>query len=538
MHCKLRLGIVVRYKSYDSKIFFLFSLFICYLDEIKQEIKPKPTANDKLVIKNAKRHQRLVYANVHHGRNSLLPWRVCRYKKSSISSTAVKSNSMTVLIDSDTDDEYIELNEQTELNAKTDMNTTQLTQANTSNVADDDIINLDSDDDQENEPIKYHIVESKDSSIGMIKLPEYCIAKYEISDSNEVFGAKWRVIAQRNGELFPYTKDPNNTYFLYKNDNTAFFAGIIGDSKYKKNNVWHYLIFFDDGFVQYVDHSRIRLVFTNTSYKYSHQNLNKFCEYYFTGPSLDKTPEMICNVGCVVQVYVNGAFNKAYIVNEFIPDNHELPTLFQIYFNKWKRFEWIYSGSPRFELIWKHLNRSKMLDQFNPDMDKSTIELSSDSEDDELVTPSPKKSIGSHSIELQESYQVVRDSEAKDIIAGYKTTKHLKKHVCSNQCVIKFESNSAVFQYAPLDRPILSGWQRLMKHSENRRQIEYITPCGRRYLSMVRVRKYLIATNSRLTMDCFSLDRKLRCLHEKITQAPPRSGGVCTLNEVSIFSFI
>lgn len=510
-------------------------MFICHLDEIK----PKPTANDKLVIKNAKRHQRLVYANVHHGRNSLLPWRVCRYKKSSISSTAVKSNSMTVLIDSDTDDEYIELNEQTELNTKTDMNTTQLTQANTSIVADDDIVNLDSDDDEANEPIKYHIVESKDSSIGMIKLPEYCIAKYEISDPNEVFNAKWRVIAQRSSELFPYTRDQDKTYFLYTNDNTAFFAGIISDSKYKKDNVWHYLIFFDDGFIQYVEHSRIRLVFTKSSYKYSHQNLNRFCEYYFTGPSFDKTPEMDCNIGSVVQVYVNGAFNKAYIVNEFKLNNHKLPTMFQIYFDKWKRYEWIYSGSPRFELIWKHLNRSKSLDKFNPDMDKSTIELSSDSEDDAVFAPSPKKSVGSqNSTELKESYQVVRDSEAKDVIAGYKTTNYLKKHVCSNQCVIKFESNSVVFQYAPLDRPILSGWQRVMKHSENRRQIEYITPCGRRYLSMIRIQKYLIATDSRLTMDCFSLDRKLRCLHEKITLAPPRCGGVSTLNEVSIFSFI
>lgn len=64
----------------------------------------------------------------------------------------------------------------------------------------------------------------------------------------------------------------------------------------------------------------------------------------------------------------------------------------------------------------------------------------------------------------------------------------------------------------PLLMPQFHGWQRLVKcqsktiNSGSKKTISYMAPCGRTLRSIAEVDRYLVLTNSKLTIDFFSFD--------------------------------
>lgn len=487
-----------------------------------KQIKTHVSDDETITAKKKRRNIQLVYANVNFDRNAFLPWRVCRYHKRSITSNEIKNDAL-IEIHSDDEDNTVRTIPMDEINLNA-------TSAATGGHCNADIVNLDSD--EEDEINNYHIIESKDRTIGVMKVPAYSLATFEELDEDAELPERMRIIARRNGELLPYTKSlsSNEKYYLYSNDKNAFYAGIIGYSRYQQNNNWHYLVFFDDGHVQYVAQCNIRAVFHLPQLKHVHPNAKKFCEYYFNGPENEKVPEIVAQTGDTVSIHVNGSFESAIVLNTFVPVGCKEAQLFKVHCQKWNRFEWIYTGSPRLEKVWTYMTKAKGLWIFNPEADSSLVELSSDSEDEEdhtmpSIQPCPADQIA-------DTYQISERLDPARIVRTYRPPLKYKKHVCNAECIKAGESDPIIFQYALLDRPLLSGW---IRHTLNGR-IEYTTPCGRSYKSINSITKYLISTNSTLAIDCFSVDKEVRCLYERTTQVPQGPGGIRALNDVSSFS--
>lgn len=86
-------------------------------------------------------------------------------------------------------------------------------------------------------------------------------------------------------------------------------------------------------------------------------------------------------------------------------------------------------------------------------------------------------------------------------------------HACSKSCVQKWECTvSRVKHVNPLLMPQFHGWQRLLLcqsktiNSASKKTINYLAPCGRMLRSSAEVDRYLVLTDSRLTIDTFSFD--------------------------------
>lgn len=465
-----------------------------------------------------KRDHRLVYANVNFDRNGFLPWRTCRYCKKNVASSEIKNDGL-IEINSDDEDGTVYTIPMDEI----DLNATTAAYG-----ADPDIVNLDSD--EEEDVIEYHIVESKDSSIGVRKVPAYSLALHDPPREDAELPERMRIIARRNADLMPYTKSQasDERYYLYSSDRNAFYAGIVGQSRYQIKEKWHYLVFFDDGHAQYVAQDDIRTVYGLPEFKYVHPNAKKFFEYYFNGPEKEKVPELMAHPGETVSVHVNGSFEPAIILNTFIPLGCEKPQLFHVCCQKWNRYEWIYTGSPRLKKIWKYMTKAKGLWIYNPEADTSLTELSSGSEDDEEY-PMPAIPLCPDNA-IVDAIQKTIHLNPSNIVPTYRAPpKHPRRHTCNSECVQAGENHPAILEYAPLDRPLLSGWRRKQLSGK----IEYTTPCGRLYKRINAILGYLMKTNSRLTIDCFSLEEDLRCLYERVTMAPDGRGGIRDLNDVS-----
>lgn len=122
-----------------------------------------------------------------------------------------------------------------------------------------------------------------------------------------------------------------------KKDN--FFAGIIAEPMSTTNN-FRYLIFFDDGYAQYVHHNKVLVVVESSGnvwddiHKDSRLFIKKYLEAYPERPMVKLQP------GQVVKTEWSGKWWTASVVKV---DG----SLVQMYFESDCRTEWIYRGSTR-----------------------------------------------------------------------------------------------------------------------------------------------------------------------------------------------
>lgn len=94
---------------------------------------------------------------------------------------------------------------------------------------------------------------------------EYELAKDEIPAPEELVKLGTRIISKRSKKYLPYSiNEENERINLFSDRDNAFFPGIIA----RNIDQDEYCIFFDDGVVQYVMRSDIRLVLGNDTYKH------------------------------------------------------------------------------------------------------------------------------------------------------------------------------------------------------------------------------------------------------------------------------
>lgn len=496
---------------YQSKYCFIF-----FIEETRSVVQPKlecvdidDSENDhETDKKRPKRKKILVYANVN--RNAFLPWRICRYLRCSVAADDVKHDAF-IEIDSDNEDTVRTIPINDDLNATMNSNCT---------IKDFDAL------DDNCDEAKYHIVESRHSTIGVKRIPAYYIARYNEIGPDIKLAPKMRVIARRKSSRMPYTTTQSSDikHFIHTNEKHAFYAGIIGCHSLHRDNQPIFLVFFDDGHVQYVSQRNIRLVFGSPGYKHVHPNAKKFCEYYFDGPEKDLVPEIKGIPGQNIVVYLNGHFENACIKN-IRPKGSDAPKLVHLYFEKWNRYEWIYTGSPRIEKNYRFTTKKKSLWQFHPGADETTCELSSGSEDeDEQPILSIPRIVGPSKTSVQDIYEL----DVARIVPNYKAPKQYQRHKCTNQCTGNLERDAVIYQYARLDRPILCGWKRQKVNGK----FEYTAPCGRSHKGIAMISKYLKQMDSRLTVDCFSFDKRIRCMHEKRTIIQGEQNDIPMMNDV------
>lgn len=351
----------------------------------------------------------------------------------------------------------------------------------------------------------YHTLETPDGKTK--KIPEYYMANCYVSDSDEKLPPKTRVIAQRQQEFFPQRQvDETGPCFLYKNDDSAFYAGIISARNTFLNGRWWYLVFFDDGHVQYVSCRNIRLVLGNHGSKYVHENAQKFFDYYFKGVQTSKLIELELRVNTEIRAFVDGKAGWATVAEY----NSKLPGIAQLHFWDPNQAEWLYTGSPRFELIHKSIVKDDRLKRYQ-EANMTLIEVSSDSEMEEDEYASPQKQPLPKDAKDPLQKRVMKRPDL--MIDNFRPTKKLDRHhICAHECVREFEKNGQIFGYDPLKRPLLAGWTRRITGI-----CFYVAPCGRSINNIESAYRYLNQTKSKLSIDCFTFSTNVECLTEVIS---------------------
>ena len=371
------------------------------------------------------------------------------------------------------------------------------------------------------------------------ELPISSIAFSEPIGENYVLPIRSRVVAMNRNE----------------NDKKAPFysVGTVCELP-NPHNQNRYLIFFDDGYAQYIKKKEAYPVADR--FKVSHE-LNKshleFLRKYF-----EKYPEKAMvrlSKDHVLKVFFNGKWILARVAEVDC-------SLVRLVFSNTNHCEWLYRGSYRLEPFYekhlqtgvKNLNRSALTrHQFG-----SNIEASSSSDDSirpirfisnyaSTLFPSVKQqtarkssalssssSGGSVSTQLtngsidvinpilqnnintQNGVSRVQQGQIRhlDLIGIIREEViHFTPHSCTNQCVLKWEINiNKSKPYNLLLVPTFCGWQRhiysLSKDSnkKNRKNVYYVAPCGRNLRNINEIDHYLYMTNSNLTIDMFSMD--------------------------------
>lgn len=371
-----------------------------------------------------------------------------------------------------------------------------------------DVVIIDSDDDDDSDseagdPMRYHVVKYNDSLPTTI--PNHCISNACAPEPNIKLRTKTRVIARRKTDGLPliYSRFKSEYVQIYANDEEAFYPGMLSDLKFMENDIWNYLVFFDDGHVQYVSSNDIRVVFGNYGTKYVHSNAKRFYDYYFNAIRATKLGEIRPTKGdCQLRVFLNGEFESANVVEY----NENKPGLVLLQYEKSRYAEWLYVGSPRLETVWMTINKNKILKRYH-DANATLIEVSSDSEEEEDYKSPQKQPLPASARDpLQKRITLYPSS----LIDNYKPTKRLdRRHICGRNCVREFEQNGQIFKYDPLKRPVLAGWTRNISGL-----CQYVTPCGRSFTTIEATHKYLINTKSKLTVDCFSFSPNIDCMTE------------------------
>ncbi|XP_024937729.1 histone-lysine N-methyltransferase eggless isoform X2 [Cephus cinctus] len=342
-----------------------------------------------------------------------------------------------------------------------------------------------------------------------------------------------------------------------------YHSGVIAEPP-KSINKYRYLIFFDDGYAQYVTHKNIFIVAEASPRVWediptdSREFIKKYMESY------PERPMVKLQTGQIVKTEWNGKWWVARV-------NQLDASLVQMHFDADGRTEWIYRGSARLGPLFMELlkanarqhgyhaintpsrhclpattNKNNLpyveYTSFNPELDD---ELAPVSKSDVLlktllntsattttrsvsITSVPQQSRAvakksttkrppisnttiQNSAEIKPSHSIVYYQPENKI----KTKKYIP-HKCGHECVagISFTPDD-LRGYSPLSIPLLCGWNRqISKFHKGRKVILYQAPCGVRLRNMEEVHQYLRITGSPMSVDLFDFDHWVNCLAE------------------------
>ncbi|ENN72278.1 hypothetical protein YQE_11077, partial [Dendroctonus ponderosae] len=324
-----------------------------------------------------------------------------------------------------------------------------------------------------------------------------------------------------------------------------YYAGVVGEHPVE-NNHFRYLIFFDIGYAQYVQHSDVNLIFEAPEHVWEDmpEDTRPFIRKYLE--SQDR-PMVKLSSQQKVKVEYNG---KWWLCTVKSVDC----SLVQVYFDSIERCEWIYRGSTRLSPMFReelaattrHIglrtprklgaNESATVVQYKrnddyvqqpaaPDQAPRAVARKSTTRPNRVSQPAPKcvpflptainaeppNAAGPTSKIM---YFTPRDQQV--------TKREYRAHQCSSACKAYITHNFVKLRgHNPLSKPLLCGWARMTLKDRGRKSIIYKAPCGRMVRDISEVHAYLQATQSEMTVDLFDFNHMVRCLAEFNVECVP-----------------
>ncbi|KAK3912030.1 Histone-lysine N-methyltransferase eggless [Frankliniella fusca] len=322
----------------------------------------------------------------------------------------------------------------------------------------------------------------------------------------------------------------------------SYYSGLIAEPP-KSNNNFRYLVFFDDGYAQYVPHNKILVVCESSRnvvddiHPDSREFIRKYLDKYPERPMVKLAPNQ------VVKTEWNG---KWWIARVEEVDG----SLVKMSFDADKRTEWIYRGSTRLAPLYNtemaqlqsrqdaaagsgSISRMRGMgvrrenkpyveytrnvgaeDEPNeplvsaPTTVRAVAKKSTSKKQEPSTFPSPpSKHIGSYSPEnIGAELQLPK---------GAPMPKRYQTHTCSPNCIdwVKYDPKK-MKGYNPLTIPLYCGWQRELPKFRKKSTIMYTAPCGRRLRNMEDLHKYLRICRSQMSVDLFDFDFWVNALSE------------------------
>lgn len=336
----------------------------------------------------------------------------------------------------------------------------------------------------------------------------------------------------------------------------SYFPGIVAEPLQQYNG-WRYLVFFDDGYAQYVLHENIRVVLdTNPNvWENVHLGSSEFIKNYLKQFST-RRPMVQVRKNQRMLTELNGKWINARVYDV---DG----SLVQMMFEDGKRLEWIYRGSTRLGPLFRE--QAQRLPNVTPnkrnepaieyiviDDDNTVVSRNTPGDDRPIAPAAPstpqrklptqaaretpqqqeqKRAVARKSSSLPPQRQptvqhlnnstiyVDEDNRPKGKVVYYTAKKHLPPrkflvHDCSPACLYEVTYN--LNSYSPLSKPLLSGWERQICKSKAKKVVVYRAPCGRRLRNMMELHRYLRLTKCALNVENFDFDFAIHCLAEYV----------------------
>lgn len=360
-------------------------------------------------------------------------------------------------------------------------------------------------------------------------------------------------------------------FSIEPSDNTrsTLYPGIVAEPL-QLYNKWRYLIFFDDGYAQYVTPDNIRLICCPSTNVWEDvfPDASDFIKSYLEQYKSQR-PMVQVKRGQRMITEWNSEWTHARV--------HEIDgSLVHMYFENAKRYEWIYRGSTRLGPLFKDRQIQKhsvisgkrnepFVEYLSIDEDgKSKNSSSPVSRPAPLQTQKPpqamkppanvpttsqveeKRSVARKSVSAAQrstpqpavqhmnvaTIYIEEDNRPKGKVVYYTAKKHmpprkLVRHNCGVGCLYEVKHNLS--SYSPLAKPLLSGWERKILKNKAKRMVEYRTPCGRNLRNMSELHTYLRTTKCSLNVDNFDFDFMIHCLAEYVIDTCIVQKQVCEL---------
>ncbi|KAK4878375.1 hypothetical protein RN001_010881 [Aquatica leii] len=318
----------------------------------------------------------------------------------------------------------------------------------------------------------------------------------------------------------------------------AFYPGIIAEPLSYSND-FRYLIFFDDGYAQYVPHKLVHVIYESSKdvWEDMHVDSRLFIKKYLE--SYPERPMVRLRKDQTVRTEYNG---KWWLATVMAIDC----SLVKMFFENSNRIEWIYRGSTRLNPMFKEelaashrqQNKSRVVKPHG-DLDPYVQYTRNGGEDSRSNVRSvarkstAKPTIPSGRIPATVPFLPVSNDKPSLSLqapppskvvyftprAQNNTRTLYKHHNCSVKCksFISYDVKK-LNGYNPLSKPLLCGWNRVTYKHKGKREINYKAPCGRFIRSMKELHYYLRLTKSEMTVDLFDFDFWVHCLAEFVLE--------------------
>ncbi|XP_042206255.1 histone-lysine N-methyltransferase eggless-like isoform X2 [Homarus americanus] len=340
-----------------------------------------------------------------------------------------------------------------------------------------------------------------------------------------------RVIAKYRDE------DPKNTTI-----SGSFYVGVVAEIPTAANK-YRYLIFFDDGYAQYVLHFDIRVVTESSACPWedvssdSREFIKEYLQMY------PERPMVRLQKWNYVKTEWNGRWWKAQV-------KEVDGSLVKMFFPLDGRSEWIYRGSTRLSPLFnKKLNIQAQSEQPLRTIRRRTAAIPGravveygtfgQGQDPDAAVPGKfvqppgvettgerrsvaRKSTSSRPGTPPKEVQIRVEQESKGFTNKHSFLERILKfisHVCAAKCLgAQGDSMDKHKGLSPLLYPLLFSWHRQIvkqrRKTTSKNEVYYVGPCGRRLRSVEEVFRYLRETESRLEIDCFTYELSIDVSHE------------------------